>query len=225
MLSSFISILILLYSISIVNVSCETVSISSSCNTKTKNGLYYIKPIIDGEIIPVICNNGYTMIDASLNLDSYSGYFTSLYRYGDDRRPMYGTDCSDSSGWRDWFIAANENTKFRVALECQECISGSIYGDNTAYYMTNGYFCPVYADGDGCTDANYQENMIENPMCNICDDTEGLCGNGYGRDGSSITDPQSYNAWCDCYSLQLTSDHRLIDEHADYCQCMLLYYF
>jgi len=200
----------------------DLVSISSSCNTKTKNGLYYIKPLIDGSIIPVICNSGYTMIDLSLNLDSYIEYFTSSYQYGDDERAMYGTDCSDSGGWRDWFIPANENTKFRVSLGCQECKEGGIYGDNTAYYMSNGYFCPVDYDSDGCVNANFDIDLIENPMCNICDDTEGLCGNGHGRDGETITDSQSYNAWCDCYTLQLTADHRTVNEHADYCQGILI---
>ena len=89
----------------------QTISISSSCNDKDVDGLYYIKPTENGAVIPVICNNGYTMLDASLNFDEISTYFTSLYQYGDPLSPtMYGTDCSETSGWRDWFIPANDVT-------------------------------------------------------------------------------------------------------------------
>ena len=76
------------------------------------------------------------MLDASLNFDSISSYFTTIYRYGDDRKALYGTDCSETSGWRDWFIPANKHTKFRVAQGCGQCKEGNWYGDNTAYYMT-----------------------------------------------------------------------------------------
>ena len=197
-------------------VIAETVTISSSCNDKEANGLYYIKPTKNGQVIPVICNNGYTMLDASLNFDAVSSYFTSLYRYGNDDKIMYGTDCSDSSGWRDWFIPANEITKFRVARDCLQCTTGDIYGDSTAYYMTNGYFCPVMYDSDGCV--NTDSTLTENVMCNTCDDVDGLCGSGEGRDGETITDSASYSTWCDCYTLQLSADHKTIEQHVQYCQ-------
>ena len=150
----------------------ETISISSSCNDFKKDGLYYIKPTTDGEIIPVICQDGYTMLDVSLNFDSIKTYFTSIYKYGDDDQSMYGTDCGDSGGWRDWFIPANKNTKFRVARNCLECKSGGLYGDNTAYYMTNGYFCPTNLEVDGCESSKILETDFD-VMCNICDDTAG----------------------------------------------------
>ena len=38
-----------------------------------------------------------------------------------------------------------------VARNCLECKEGGMYGDNTGYYMTNGYFCPVDLDIDGCS--------------------------------------------------------------------------
>ena len=88
------------------------VEVASSCNKKEENGLYYIKPTRQGKVIPVICNNGYTMLDASLDYDSLKSYFTSMYQYGDADKTIYGTDCGDSNGWRDWFIPANDNTKF-----------------------------------------------------------------------------------------------------------------
>ena len=110
----------------------ETVSISSSCNDKDVDGVYYIKPTETGAIIPVICSGGYTMIDASLNIDDIQTYFTTMYRYGDMFKNIYGTDCSDSGGWRDWFIPANKKTKWRVADECEGCKPGQIFQDNTA---------------------------------------------------------------------------------------------
>ena len=187
-----------------------TVSIASSCNPHTnKNGLYYIKPTSTGEIIPVICNNGYTMLDASLNLTQLSTYFTSFYRYGSDVQTIYGTDCSDVSGWRDWFIPANENTKFRVAIGCDECKSGEMFGDNTAYYMTSGYFCPVTVDGLGCIDS---VKSMDNPFCMVCDDEAGMCGDSQGREGPYT------GKWCDCYTLQLTSDTKTGSKHSEYCQ-------
>ena len=194
----------------------ESIEISSSCNDKEVDGLYYIKPTHQGEVIPVICNNGYTMIDASLNFDSIASYLTSLYRYGNDDKAMYGTDCADNGGWRDWWTPANDLTKFRVARDCIECQTGGIHGDNTGYYMTNGYFCPVMFDTDGCI--NPDDSLSENVMCNICDDVEGLCGSGEGRDGQDITDPASYSAWCDCYTLQLSADHQTVTTHREYCQ-------
>ena len=112
------------------------------------------------------------MLDVSLNFDKISTYFTSVYQYGTDATKLYGTDCGDSGGWRDWFIAANDNTKFRVAVDCLECKKGEMYGDNTAYYMTNGYFCPTNLDSDGC-EASKQLETDFDVMCNVCDDTKG----------------------------------------------------
>ena len=45
------------------------IKVYSQCdaNIHQNNGLYYIKPTDDGPVIPVICSNGYTMIDLSLD--------------------------------------------------------------------------------------------------------------------------------------------------------------
>eukprot|EP01083_Nonionella_stella_P271428 919701_1 len=191
-------------------------SISSSCKT---DGLYYIKPTVDGAIIPVLCNDGYTMLDASLNYDALSTYFTTMYKYGDADKTIYGTDCSDSSGWRDWYTPANENTKFRVARNCESCTAGAAYGDNTAYYMTSGYFCPVEVDRDGCSSEKRMAGQtVPDIMCNVCDDEDGLCGEGAGRTGDSLYDTLSDPSWCDCYTLQLTPDHLTTSTHDEYCQ-------
>ena len=54
-------------------------------------------------------------------------------------------------------------------------------------------------------------------MCNICDDTDGICGTGEGRDGDYIYDSEADLSWCDCYTLQL-ADHLTTSMHKQYCQ-------
>ena len=154
------------------------------------------------------------MLDVSLNFDSVSTYFTSLYQYGDDALSMYGTYCSELSGWRDWFIPATDTTKFRVAAGCQECESGEQWGDNTAYYMTNMYFCPVNMDSNGCQAESGTSilELREDILCNICDDTNALCGT-HGHETGEDT-----GAWCDCKSLQLSADHSDPVSHDAYCK-------
>eukprot|EP01083_Nonionella_stella_P034161 93529_1 len=142
-----------------------------------------------------------------------------MYKYGDADKTIYGTDCSDSSGWRDWYTPANENTKFRVARNCESCTAGAAYGDNTAYYMTSGYFCPVEVDRDGCSSEKRMAGQtVPDIMCNVCDDEDGLCGEGAGRTGDSLYDTLSDPSWCDCYTLQLTPDHLTTSTHDEYCQ-------
>eukprot|EP01084_Bolivina_argentea_P059344 108365_1 len=63
----------------------EYVEIYSYCdptnsNIHQNNGLYYIKPFPNGLIIPVICCNGYIMIDPSLDLNNISSYDTCTFR-------------------------------------------------------------------------------------------------------------------------------------------------
>eukprot|EP01083_Nonionella_stella_P140854 432852_1 len=55
-------------------------------------------------------------------------------------------------------------------------------------------------------------------MCNVCDDEDGLCGEGAGRTGDSLYDTLSDPSWCDCYTLQLTPDHLTTSTHDEYCQ-------
>jgi len=198
--------------------SSSMVELASSCNTKP-DGLWYIKPTAEGAVLPVVCQNGFTMLDASLNFDSLASYLTSVYQYGDSDKVIYGTDCGDSNGWRDWFTPANLHTKFRVARDCESCEAGGIFGDNTGYYMTNGYFCPVMLDIDGCSAyKDLSGQMQPDVMCNICDDTDGRCGAGDGREGASLFDTAHEASWCDCWTLQLSADHKTTDTHAEYCQ-------
>ena len=85
--------------------------------------------------------------------------------------------------------------------------------------MTNDYFCPVALDIDGCSENKDMTGQTQpDVMCNICDDTDGICGEGEGRDGESIYDPDATPSWCDCYTLQLSADHLTTSKHKQYCQ-------
>ena len=88
------------------------------------------------------------MIDASLGFDIITtNYFSSIYEYDNNDLTVYGTECSEISSWRDWFLPATDDTRFSVALNCQECQSAtdkdnSDLEENVAYYHTRGYMCP-----------------------------------------------------------------------------------
>ena len=194
------------------------ITVPSSCNDQTVDGLYYVKPTAAGPIMPAICSNGYTMVDPSLNLDAIQQYFTSFYRYGDEFVTVYGTDCGESSGWTDWFIPADSDTQFRVANDCSECLDGEQHGSNTAYYMTTRYICPTASDHGGCGALNEDiavwsnYDQLAEQMCNVCDDTGGLCGDVQG------TESEYTGAWCDCYALQFPADTQTTTDSSQYCK-------
>ncbi len=70
--------ILFVFTLSILSQTLPSVSITihSSCNTLI-DGLHYIKPLENNNIIPVICSNGYTMIDPSLNFESITPYLSS----------------------------------------------------------------------------------------------------------------------------------------------------
>ncbi len=80
------------------------------------NGLYYIKPSETKPVIPVICSNGYTMLDLSLdtNLKSIPSYLSS-YDYSRGSTDYLITNLDDTSTFREWWLPSNKNTKFHVA--------------------------------------------------------------------------------------------------------------
>ena len=79
--------------------------------------------------------------------------------------------------------------------------------------MTNGYFCPINGEGEGC-DMSTDDYDPTNIFCNICDDEDGLCGTGGGREGIENGN------WCDCYTLQLTADSSTPVDWDNYCEGM-----
>ena len=193
-------------------LSSSQIAIPTSCNDQSIDGVYYIKPTASGNVIPVICSNGYTMLDLSLNEHAIRSYFTSFYQYGDEFRTIYGTDCGESSAWKDWYIPADSDTQFRVADQCTECIDGEQHGSSTAYYMTGRYICPTATDNGGCGSTSFNTSKLSDQMCNICDDTSALCG---AVDG---IESEYTGAWCDCYSLQFPADLETTTDSDQYCK-------
>ena len=66
-----------------VEAKSDTITVYSSCNEINIDGLYYIKPMPSLPILPVICSNGYAMLDVSLDqqLRQYPSFLTS-WDYG-----------------------------------------------------------------------------------------------------------------------------------------------
>ena len=184
--------------ISTIHSPDEYVSIPSSCNDIKKDGLYYIKPTESGAVIPVICNNGYAMLDLSLdlNLNSYSQYLTS-WDYSRNSFEYILPSLDDQSTFKQWWIPSSSdiNTKFRIAPDCETCQTSSEFGDNVVYYTDSALFCFASTPMSGCTLG------LNDYACNICD-----VGNIDISDNSSRT-------WTKCTSLQMKSDTPINYDH------------
>eukprot|EP01083_Nonionella_stella_P256327 878687_1 len=93
-----------------------TTTIYSSCNDIKKDGLYYIKPIPDLPVLPVICSNGYTMLDASLDINLKTlPFFLSSWDYPRLNTYYILSRLDDENTFREWYLPSDENTKFNIA--------------------------------------------------------------------------------------------------------------
>lgn len=131
------------------------------------NGLYYVKPSEDGPIIPVICSNGYTMIDVSLdtNLKSIPHYLSS-HDYARGTKEYILTQLDDTSTFRQWWLPSDKNTKFRIAKNCASCEQSTDpkLRDNVVYYTDSNLFCYTsYLGQNACSDE------MNEFACNVCD--------------------------------------------------------
>ena len=176
----------------------QQVDIASDC-TDLNDGLQYILPDPSiGTVIPVTCDNGWTMLNGELTPNIYD-YFTSYsLSHRDPTIILPNTD--DHTSWRDWFIPADENTLFRVAEDCSTCLaddSDTQWGDNTAYYATGDYLC-FYIRKTG--------NLCEysDVYCNQCDDPDVKT---YEQPYDPL-DPESdtYPMWEQCKYVRFNSD-------------------
>ena len=127
---------------------CDT---TPNSNIHINNGLYYIKPFEDGPIIPTICSNGYTMIDPSLDLtlDNIPSYLSS-WDYSRLSLNYIITNLDDTSTFREWWLPSNDDTKFRIAHECKQCLPSmnKEMENNVVYYTDGTNFCyTVWQDG------------------------------------------------------------------------------
>ena len=166
------------------------ITIYSSCSDITEDGMYYIKPLPDSDtILPVICSNGYVMLDGSLdeNLLSYPSLLSSN-DYGRFNKYYLISDLDDLSTYREWLLFANENTKFNVAPGCMSCQNGQ-FDDNTVYYIDSHTYCFSGAITTGCID-DTKAYDYHPESCNQCD--VGVFPN------DDLTQP-----WTKCMALQL----------------------
>eukprot|EP01083_Nonionella_stella_P290532 988555_1 len=158
-------------------------------NIHKDNGLYYLKPLANGPIIPAICSNGYTMLDPSLdtNLESFPSYLSS-WDYARTSLDYIITNLDDTSTFREWFLPSDSYTKFSVAPQCKSCHAATDPNDDVVYYTDGFNFCYTsYIAGNPCA------QNINEYACNQCDV------------GVFSTDPQDIY-WESCSALQVSAD-------------------
>jgi len=203
MTSPFLSALYALFALTIVQTSDQHlrgdyVTVYSHCDTTPDskihkdNGLYYVKPSRDGPILPVVCSNGYTMIDGSLDLNLKSlPSFLSSYDYSRTSMNYIITNLDDTATFREWWLPADADTKFRVAKNCKSCESATAtdsdeLADNVVYYTDSSLFCYTWFNGNNPCAENVNEYA-----CNVCDNGK------FSSDGVY---------WTECSALQVSPD-------------------
>lgn len=183
--------------------SSTTTTVSSSCNDIEVDGLYYIKPMPSLPVLPVICSNGYAMLDVSLDqsLRSYPSFLTS-WDYGRIHTFSIMSRLDDLSSFREWFLPADNATSFRVSPECTQCISGD-FGDSTVYYTDSHAFCFSADMSPGCI--NDSDSMrFHAESCHTCDSGEFVVDG----DGNATAD------WIKCTATHMPADHPVDHDHS-----------
>eukprot|EP00486_Rosalina_sp_Unknown_P015966 CAMPEP_0201593420 /NCGR_PEP_ID=MMETSP0190_2-20130828/191025_1 /ASSEMBLY_ACC=CAM_ASM_000263 /TAXON_ID=37353 /ORGANISM="Rosalina sp." /LENGTH=1007 /DNA_ID=CAMNT_0048052595 /DNA_START=113 /DNA_END=3138 /DNA_ORIENTATION=- len=224
-MQELISIICVVASWSIIHAqpSDEMVTIYSSCNEVKENGLYYIAPMADypQRILPVICSNGYAMIDGSLDMDTNTlrQFITSWdegpWQLGRIFSRLDDLSTFDNGGYQLIKIQnleslkivvhvqqAPDDTKFRVAKNCGTCATGSRFGDNTVYYTDSHTFCVSKYMDPGCI--SDKDSWYFHPeSCNQCD----------ALLGDLSTTEDGYDHWINCGAVQLDADHPIDHDH------------
>eukprot|EP00484_Ammonia_sp_Unknown_P020063 CAMPEP_0197030868 /NCGR_PEP_ID=MMETSP1384-20130603/10007_1 /TAXON_ID=29189 /ORGANISM="Ammonia sp." /LENGTH=1847 /DNA_ID=CAMNT_0042460297 /DNA_START=328 /DNA_END=5871 /DNA_ORIENTATION=- len=145
-----------------VEVPEGSVGIRSACNG-LEDGVQYILPYgtfneETAPLLPVVCNDGNTILDASLSFERYSHYFSSLYMYDVG---IAGPELDDFSTWREWYLPLEDSANFiyGVSDDCSsQCLSDAKGQFDTTYYMTgNFYLCAWITKGDCDMDAESYE--------------------------------------------------------------------
>ena len=100
--------------------------IHTACNFET-NGIKYIKPYDDSnDLLPVYCNNGWTILNPALNYEQYQLFFSSMYKYD---QTFVGPALEDFKTWREWYLPKIEDKsdyKFRISNDCSsECVDST----------------------------------------------------------------------------------------------------
>ena len=122
-------------------------SLPSACN-HLEDGYHWIRPIAGlsdaGTEYPnmyAYCNDGWTIIDPSLvdrtNIQHPKHYFTS---YNDATEVVASSSINEHVTWSEWWVPGKmETTQYRIAPDCQTCMSTDDYGENSVYYLTGNY--------------------------------------------------------------------------------------
>ena len=86
------------------------VAVHSACNF-LEDGLQFILPYgsQEGRLLPVVCNEGNTILDPSLSFERYGEYFSSLYMYDEG---IAGPDLDDFASWREWYLPFESAEQF-----------------------------------------------------------------------------------------------------------------
>ena len=101
----------------------------------------------------------------------------------------------DLSTFREWFIPADEDTKFRVAAGCTECIEGE-FGDNTVYYTDSNAYCFSDLPANGCIE-DRTSYYYHSESCNQCD----------------VGTFDENGAWLTCSAVQMDADQAINHDH------------
>ena len=107
----------------------------------------------------------------------------------------------DLSTFREWFLPAENTTKFRVAPGCTECIAGD-FGDQTAYYTDSHTFCFSALMSSGCIN-NTESQKYHPESCQTCDSGEFVVD----ENGNQTAD------WIKCTATHLSADHAINHDH------------
>merc|ERR1719206_861469 len=104
-------------------------AVYSACNG-LEDGIQYILPY--GELsetwplLPVMCNDGNTILDASLSFERYEKYFSSLYMYDIG---IAGPELDDFVSWREWFSPLESSQEFVYGVS-DDCSSQCLTDDS-----------------------------------------------------------------------------------------------
>jgi len=147
-----------------VSIPDGKVGVKSACNY-LDDGLQYVLPYgtFDEEsapLLPVMCSQGNTILDASLSFERYSQYFTSLYMYDVG---IAGPTLDDFSTWRQWYLPLESSDDFLygVADDCAtQCVTDGLKQDHTYYMTGNFYLCAWITKGDCDMDAETYECYV-----------------------------------------------------------------
>jgi len=201
----------------------DTTELPSACND-LENGYHWIRPLSTDEVYPNIyvkCVDGYTMLDPSL-MDFFNAHhIKSLFTtYNDVTDFVASSSLNDHVTWTEWFLPADEATKWKVAEDCSACEEVDGLGDKSTYYMTGNYngclwvtkgYCDMDPDSLECYECTAPH--VDEPLSGLCShmhmaadqevnaEHEECVGNSYNQEPSIGTEGE----FCVCYKPESSS--------------------